>query len=96
MTSLDNLEIELPKLIASHQALMLECDTLKMGWQMECELRLEQVENLRQTALGYKTELAATKATMKALKDAVGLVCEGWTLPADVRKILEAAVYENV
>lgn len=44
------------------RALRAQVAALKMGWQTECELRIEQVEHIRQLALQFKSERDALKA----------------------------------
>lgn len=40
-------------------------------------------------------ELRRLHAKNEQLKAAIGTVCEGWTIPPDAIKILEAALYNN-
>jgi len=52
----------------------------------------EELRVCQQEAIGYREQLAECQARERVLRDKVELVCEGWTLPFDVRKILETAV----
>lgn len=48
-----------------------------------------------QRSLAAESALAASRAEVEGLREAVGTVCEGWTLPDDARKVLEKALWAN-
>jgi hypothetical protein len=53
----------------------------------------EKAENSKELGLDYEPVQAEQEPVARSLKDSVFLVLEGFTLPHDVRKILETAYY---